>query len=542
MTAGEKLSTIMELFGVSTRRLALAIHVDPSSVSRWANGKRALRIGSELTEKIVEYFLSLKIFSMRKPELVELLLPGATAETVDSATVEMRFREWLLFDDRSMPSSRRVDSPADDPQAGSQIRMLLGNLGELSAVPPPERLPSSLEKPQPGAPGEVEIYFGDEGIRQALLSVASAIISHGEPAELLITSQDDLSWYLQPDFLPQWMHAVSTVLRTSRVRVIFRLNRGMGSILTLIRSWLPLILTGCVEARYYSRYEEPVVAMTLAVVPGLAAMFSMKSVNDDAHGCTYLHRDAASVEYYHGKFLDLVSVSQPLIRVFGRDSFPALQRENALLEERRGDFVFCSKCLNPLLIPDETFLALLHRTDLDESECGERLEWHRRRRVAFREAFASGRCRDICSMEAMENMASHRGFRYESVDLFYSGPPVPAAPEDLLAHLGQALDLLQNEPNYSLALTSLDGAFEDHIHYWHLKADAAAVVCARSPRETYAVECREGTVLQGFEDYFNSLWDRIPPVDRDRELVKRRILDRMERIGKIVSGPMASQI
>jgi plasmid maintenance system antidote protein VapI len=62
MDTGRKLALLMSIFNVNTRGLARAIHVDPSSVSRWINGKRSLTANSDYLNKIaITSFMSLPL-------------------------------------------------------------------------------------------------------------------------------------------------------------------------------------------------------------------------------------------------------------------------------------------------------------------------------------------------------------------------------------------------------------------------------------------------------------------------------------------------
>jgi len=57
MNFGQRLKSLLFIFNLNSRKLAIAIHVDPSSVSRWINNKRTLPPNNLIVDKIVDYIL-----------------------------------------------------------------------------------------------------------------------------------------------------------------------------------------------------------------------------------------------------------------------------------------------------------------------------------------------------------------------------------------------------------------------------------------------------------------------------------------------------
>ncbi len=516
MDTGRKLALLMSIFNVNTRGLARAIHVDPSSVSRWINGKRSLTANSDYLNKIADYFVHVSSFEKQKLKLKELMFSDTDLQGISSEKLVQSLMEWLLSDE------------APDPvQAGTmkQEPYPIGSLLDALSVQP-MRIPDHFSLPVsiPGKEIPTELYTGDDGIRKALLNVANALLDQESPGVLLITSQDDLSWYMKPEFLSKWMLTLGTLLqRGHRIRVIFRLHRNAGSIITLIKNWVPYMRSGLIDTFYYTYYQEPPIAMTLAVAPGHAAMFSMKAAAETEHGVSFVHRDELSVAFYLSKFGDLLSQSRPLVDVFTERSLPRLMEEQATLEEKNGDGIVFYNGINPRFFPPEVYGCLLERTSLSSVQRAQNGKLHTTRRAALLRELSGGEHYEFCSIEAVEAMM-HSGFCvYEQVDLF-AGEPVRAEASELLSLMKSLLELVLTYPNFHLTFFTSEGILPEHFRFWSIKSGSAVTLSALGEHKSpFFIVCKEQTVVSGFEEYSGDLMQRIPHALRDRETVIKKL-------------------
>ena len=60
MNSMSRLAFLMNTLDITGRRLAEAIHIDNSQISRWRNNRRPLSSSSIYTKKIATYFLSIE--------------------------------------------------------------------------------------------------------------------------------------------------------------------------------------------------------------------------------------------------------------------------------------------------------------------------------------------------------------------------------------------------------------------------------------------------------------------------------------------------
>jgi Plasmid maintenance system antidote protein len=534
MIDGEKLTILMNIFNINIRRLAQAIHVDPSSVSRWINGKRELKDTSEYFDNIINFFINDQITDSKRQKLVDLILPGSPLEKANTTLLREKLNEWLVSD---QVAGIEPKASASDNNLVFDTKQAYEFLNGISNISSPSFLSASgLQNknlsvhPMSGTKIQVEAFPGDEGIQQALLTVASALVKQDIPKELLITSQDDLSWYMHPGFLSQWMLLVAEILRKGhRIKVIFKLHRNMGNILTLIRNWLPLILTGKVEAFYYARYQDNPIGITLAIATGVGAMYSMKSQSENTHSCSYIHWDNPSVEFYSAKFKDLLLTAQPLIKTYTPLNIQSFNEEQNILDDRVCDCMTCASSLNPLTIPSALYNKLLDQKEMQIGPVKDMLALHIKRQKSFQNALTSSFYREIYPIELIDQMASPNGYSYH--DMVFFGSIVKASPSDVLEHLEYLAELLEKNGNYNIALTSLEELFQARIHSWSLRADIAVLIYITDDRnQPFVIQCKESTVLQGFNSYFEDLWGKIPLVDRDKELVLQKLRNRIERL------------
>jgi hypothetical protein len=220
------------------------------------------------------------------------------------------------------------------------------------------------------------------------------------------------------------------------------------------------------------------------------------------------------------------------LEVFSSDNVEELMSLVLETEQRAGFTYEVRDGFSSVTIPPALYERLLTRAGFEHQQLEKRMLAHQARRRAFMENINVSEFRQVCSLEALDRMGSGT-WHYPGSDLF-SAQGVEAEPSELLEQLRHVIELLQRHPNFRLGLTHQTHDYQQDMG-WRCKEDS---LVALEPRHTGAdplsVVLRQPVVFRQFETEFESMWEQLPPANRNRDWVVRKLQSRIERLGAVL--------
>jgi transcriptional regulator with XRE-family HTH domain len=510
VTFGEKLSFLIKHFNSSNSKLAKAITVDPSLVSKWVNGRRVPPLNSPYIIQIAEYFIRIPAGEYQQPSLLNLLkeeFPELNPDIFDDCVTALI--KWLTSQVASEQSNM---NPSIGNMPGRSLESHTGFMGHSA-----------------GETGYYEFFGGRQGRRQAVINFLQAVLDASEPTELLLASQEDIKWIVEDaEFLSQWARMLQEILsRGHRIIIIHTVNRDISQIGAMFNYWIPLHLTGKVESYYYPKYEHPALIKTVFVARGIAAILSIVPAQGSDAEYTFQFQDSLVIGLMEQNFQSYLQECLPLVKSFSGDRILDLYNEVIEAKKKPGYFYTLRNDLNSLTMSVNQFSRLIEQSSLTSEEKNERIELHKLCSEAFLQTIQYNRFREICPMEAInlqmsENrcMAGSELLPMESVKL---------APEDLQEHLSYIISLLENHENYELILYNNKSPLMPSNISLTFKQDYYAIMssCDNNPNPPYALLTSEGNILQALEEYFENIYQQIPANNRNKTWVINKLKSRI---------------
>lgn len=296
---GEKLSGSMELGEFTNIRLAKALSLDASTISRFRSGLRTPRSNMRLVNTLCALIYD-RITELGKlKELSELT--GIHPDLLSPET----YRQWLC------------DFESGD--TGDEAERLLETIDAFE-FSPAAQLPDARELITDELLNETAAdYFGTEGLRRAVLRFLGTVVARGG-RELWLYSDQNMDWMVgDPVFRMKWASLMlATVKSGVRIRIIHNVDRDVGEMTDAIVSWLPLYMTGMIESWYSRRTRDGRFANTLFVAPGIAAIQASVAVGCEEFGVYRYYTEERSFLFFAAEFNTLLSSSKPLVTVSRR--------------------------------------------------------------------------------------------------------------------------------------------------------------------------------------------------------------------------------
>lgn len=535
MVFGQKLDFLIKTFNSSNSKLARAIRVDPSLVSKWRRGNRTPAPDSPHVPLIISYFLNINALQHQKDALMDVLRSAYPAiKDFGSVQAHKAVADWLFMTEDTAGSSH-VPPPVGVHSISINNMFakmsILSNISDTVDVMTPQAKSDITIKP--GEQGSYEVFKGLEGKRQAVMNFLSLVMSSPRPLELLLFSEEDLAWLVgDPEFFMNWGRVLRQVLLSGhKVTIIHHVNRDPARIMSVIDQWVPLHLTGRLESYYYPKYTEKVIKSTLFIARGTAAIIAVTPENGHDTNYTFFHRDPLVIRLAEENYLAFLLTCRRLVHIYKSGSMGDYYREICALEERPGFLYVLKNAPTSLTMPVRLYKKLLDGLGLSASEKKERLELHQKRTANFNRNLLSHRYREFINIEAFETNLTDSEHTYNGLELF-NDRAVRCSAADYIEHISHIIDLLRKYENYEVILFKLHEIDNAQRMYLTVKEDSSVVLstCDDLGHKPIAIIANQDNIANAFEEYFDTLVEHVPASRRNKSTVIKKLQDRVDQI------------
>ena len=295
-TFSDRFNSVVELTGYSNIRLSQLVNVDSSLISRYRSGLRNPLSNPEIATRILDTLWQNITRNKKTDELAGLM--KVPLEDVN----EHSFSFWLYdYDSLQDSYSASVEKLMDAFQAFT------------SATPPAfaDSLPDSSE-----LPGEKSIYFGTEGLREAVIRFLLDAARSGT-GELKLYSDESMEWMVSdPVFRSKWTRLMQECLKKRiHIRIIHNIDRSFDEMSDAIISWLPLYATGLVQSFYCRKQVGERFSHTLFLNPGKACIAAFHVTCAEDQGIYHYYTDPGILKICEASYDRLLEGSASLVKL-----------------------------------------------------------------------------------------------------------------------------------------------------------------------------------------------------------------------------------
>ena len=358
-TFGMRLSAVMQLAEISNTHLGRLLSLDPSYISRFRSGMRSPKSNQHIMNGMAATLLARVNERGRLKELRELMkYPGKLPEESDK--LYDLFYTWLYGDDKD-------DGPA--------IEVLME---QISALPITLKAPKPLQIPWTDI-YDRNIYFGNEGLRMAVIRFLSEVYEKGQK-ELYLYSDQSMDWMTEiAPFRAEWAALMAQCIQNgTRISIIHNVERGFEEMTKAINSWLPLYPSGMIRSYYCRRKTDSRFSTTMFLCPGCACVSGHNVKDKEGKLGMYRYDLEPDILNAHlSSFKGLLEESGELIK-----TFDTLQIERITHNAVSGLTVLTSR-LSLATMPDDVLMSLLRRADATSGQKQRVIEMWKRQRAYY---------------------------------------------------------------------------------------------------------------------------------------------------------------
>ena len=507
MEFSHKLNILMTTFSISNSRLAMALSVDPSLISRWRSGSRTPSKKNHYIENIAAFFVGRIEKNFQRTALLEILkLPPALP--LQDEELEKNLIQWL--DNNPQSEDTMIDN----------LLYQLQTFGQSRPIHTPPNTDLSLPE---GEMTSVQPFYGIRGKQAGVLQFLSMVLASPTPSTLLLYSDESMDWLnTDPEYYLVWGYIATMMLKKGhRIRIIHTLQRDIAEIHEAIERWLPLYMTGSIEPYYYPRYREQIFRRTLFVAPGIASFTSVSLADTAGNAAHQLSTDSRTIHGLTEEFNRFLSFCRPLIKVVSGkelETFPTLRTE---LDEQPGNMIASGVFPSSLTLPEGLLPSLM----LEDAHEKERVVKHHHERVAgFHKQLQNHTYTEILFLPKEEQLldrASESDFalNYFTDHLRYSK-------DTLKAHLLHIVHLLDTCPNFSFFFVPHPGYGSVHV----VAKEEVGVLAQKADHPHIAFAFNQSNLTHSFCHFLESVTEQTVREKRSRQYTCSRLREIAARL------------
>ena len=185
------------------------------------------------------------------------------------------------------------------------------------------------------------------------------------PQTLLLYSDEDMGWLTgNREFTLKWSSMLNQVIkRGNKIKIIHTVDRGFDEMLSAIREWVPLYMTGSIEPYYYPRIRDGLFRRTLFIAPDTADISSGTVGSGTKNAANFLFTNKMTIKALIEEYNDLLSRCRMLMRIFtphSNDDYLSLLSE---FEDEKKDSIIKTDILTNVTMPLGVMESILARTE-----------------------------------------------------------------------------------------------------------------------------------------------------------------------------------
>lgn len=531
MVFNEKLTLLIELFNENSSKLARAINVDPSLVSKWRCGARTISLSSNHAKQIAEYFICKDSLQYQKEALLNILkLHKPNINENNPQELKSALVEWLFTKSSTLVKTTRQNYLFNLNRQTENINTGLDLLKENNISLDTNALILPEINTAKGEPGNSEIFRGNEGKRKAVLNIFNIMLASKDSLQFTYYDETSIEWLIEDDeFFTVFKKITRHLIGLGhKICIINYLNRDIFQNMKISSFWIPFQSSRNTEFYYLPKYYKPLFNKTLCLVKSAIVMFSI-DMNTASQPqtilCTNPMIELVAEEIFNASLKNCI----PLYVKYGYDNMRDLLKEIIKMEETPQNHYTMSGNLSAITMPILLYSKMLDTLPLSPVEKKELLGIHTNRVKTFKSYLNCYKYIELIDSKILKIYSE-----YDSNHIFkYGGPEYLTCNTlecnftDFSNHLSNIVHLLKEYENYEAILVDLKEIQKNNISL-HVCEKSTAIIISQAvdSNNPYASITHEYNTVESIKYLIIESIEMVPLKMRSKEYT----IQELERI------------
>ncbi len=502
------LKRLLTELGISSSRLAKAINVDSSLVNRWINGKRIPSYSTAYIENIADYLCKNIHNTFQEQQIQDFI--NDICGTMDHAETFKDQVQYVLLEAQgySIQCAQKEKLRQKSPPAIKYHSI---------EIPEADRLFSLSEKDK---------FLTTCGqITETCLSMLEAALSvKAQNQNTIYIVYDD---YFFPDLWSgnEFTQLTEKLFKAAqqgwKIALFLRLTYDTKHLLRLMELAKPLLFTGKFTPYYIPDGDSAAPGKGLFAVPGVGMLSCLSNEIFASLPYALYFTTPSILDIYLSQlkqFLKEHAISF-LERHYGKKyCYSSIKR----MERNSGSRFLYNYFFSMMTIPESLYYKLLDSQHLTDEEKEKSMELYQRRYHSFLSNIQHYFYFDIYTASCMDELIEHHQIYFYS----YAGvKTITLETADVIEHLRYMIYLLESYENYQIAFYQTAYREDTGQKMYCLVKEHHGVLFElhnlNGHQANLKITSEEPMLTAGFYSYLRNIWERIPPVNKNKSDVIR---------------------
>lgn len=485
------LKKLMAQLKISNSKLAKALNVDPSLISRWLKTGCGERRASEHAIAIAQFVLKLRITPENKAWLA--------AETGSTEITEESIASWLY------PSGVYKPRKADEEFANMQVIKSFRASVESRALQIPDNEGANLA------------VCRDADKIAKMLREELAGLEEGDAVRIYLSSESS-SVAIDSQILSALREAAE--INKLAVTMLVESANNSSMISRLAGAYMPMLVQGQLTLSLIQGTPQSFTVTMNIIIADRAAIIITEAMQRNATAIGTLIRDKRVVqdllESYNNSIRFARSMMLAYDDTFARNIIEIFFEEYGI----PGSLDVIKSGLNPLYFTVENYGRVLRAFHHPQDQFEWRYREYERFKASMDEVLKTSRFREVLSLTKLKEIAATGRCRMPSMYFFDAGICYLDA-QDCVNLLDGYIYFLENVPNFQVVLLEDEQLFMPNS-CWHIKNNKHVMIHSWNIDEPKMVYSDQLMLIDEFQRHFDNLWSQ-----NDVYGSKRHVIDEL---------------
>lgn len=521
------ISTLLNILDISSNKLAKAINVDPSLISRWKTGKRKVSHESNHLKAIADYFSSKILNDYQKTNIINIISKFNLPISIEYSNNMKEYIYILLIS--SLQGSKNVRVKNNNIRTSNTNHMVnpkfsINTNHNENICYPSHMIDNKSECLQQysitetGYISNFEMIIGHGNVINAGINLLKSLPKKPDYMKesiliTFLTESDSFSNFESTNL--EWHNALlESQAKGWSINKIMDINENINRNMKIINEVLVNIMSKKYHPYYLNKYDSIIKLREFIMIPSIGILVCLCSGNTDRIDCAFLIRDEQASRALKGALDLCTNYSKPLITNRFTEQNMDLLTEIANYEELSGDRFTLNFCLNYIIIPLELIekFSFSTKEKMPDNKVFKRDFQYKRMKKAFDKQIKNYRFLDIYSKSSIENLVK-----------ISKSPLTQIDPSDILKLFENIIYMLKKYDNYNIGLLN-NSNLRTLSNFSCMIKDSNLILTNYSDRSKKTinkswVSISEPNIVNTFKNYFGGLWDQIAPINKEKESV-----------------------
>ena len=471
----------MNITTTSNSCLAQKVNLDASYISRLRRGQRNALKNETVIIAMADYFARHCTTDYQRKALEDTI--GINMVQFCNNEFPTLIAEWFMNEKKSETNI---------------VGGFLNVLSRMNINPRmPENLPNILNEKNVllNLPKDIiSAHYGIEGKRQAAEYFLMEVITQNTLQTLLLYSDEATDWMTADrEFAAKWAKLMIQVLsKGNKIKIIHTVSRDLDEMLSAIRQWMPLYMTGLIEPYYYPKKRDGVFKNTLFISPGVSAVVSGSVGSSIDHAANLLIRNNNTISAYEEQFNQFLNECRPLMRIFTAKHKEMYLDTLTEFESEKSNSIIKTESLSVLTMPEKVSLAVMSRNGVENRSLS---DYQKQRIKVFENNLKTNTFNEIIPLLNLETIKSDK-VKVTFLDMM-NDVTVYYTEEEYVEHLEHLIHLLETYENFHIKLIKEE---PESNYMIYAKEDLGSIV-AKTSAPPVVLAINETNLTAAFWDF-----------------------------------------